>query len=652
MAYSRQDAVSDGTLQVLDISIKYMRREDIVVLLDGVETDDWDWVGLLNSITFPAVLPIGTAVTVVRRTRQDKVTHEFAKGAQFTSTTMDADFRQMLYLAQEYTEGAGVKDFFNDLDMHGFRVRNVADGTSPGDAVNLRQLQDASFNAPVLAQEALSKADAALALLAKDFRVSKYASLQAGIDAVEAAGGGTLWIDKPISSGPIVMDPTKVTIHGTHGTVATIDFSATPATPLSHDFMVRWRNHVKVVGRKEPFRAVTLIGPAAAAKWHCFPVFSVNVDGMTNYAFIGVNIIDFAIQMYYGPQSSNVSWIGCQFSQSDANFHTSTSIYAGTLYGTANGGECWSYSNCQFNNVADVALSDTGIAGGWSFSQCALVYFRRCITLNQPAKVSIGTGCHVESGFYEAPWFTTRGNGCIIRATNTEVWMAGTVSNYIFSSGSSTTFGGIFLDQCDYHADAATIDRWADPTRSGDIHAPGWRAQDSQVRLPFGRHAGVDVEPWLTSDPGWAQAFKPTNADDRAVLTQDPGQSHGGIGSTVMTTTAVGEQIIRSKRWPVRGGDIINSFIWVKTFGFAAAGAGVGMFVYLLDSDGNSIGAGGNPWTLEPGQEQSEWTKVDLSWYPTVFKGAAFYELRVYANPAVNAGARRLFLADHLINTQ
>lgn len=140
MAYSRQDAVSDGTLQVLDVSIQYMRRADVFVLLDDVLTTDWGWVGVLNSIAFPAPLAAGVKVTVVRRTRQDKVIHEFAKGALFNSTTMDTDFRQMLYLAQEYTEGGGFTDLFSDLNMHGFRLTNLGAGVAPSDAATMAQL--------------------------------------------------------------------------------------------------------------------------------------------------------------------------------------------------------------------------------------------------------------------------------------------------------------------------------------------------------------------------------------------------------------------------------------------------------------------------------------------------------------------------------
>lgn len=144
MNYSRQRAVSDGTLQTLAISIGYFKRGDLSVLFDGVQFDEWGWLGSLNTIQFNTPVPAGVEITVVRDTQRAKVIHEFAKGAAFTNTAMDDDFRQMLYLSQEYLEGSAPPEFFSDVDLHGFQLNNLADGTAPGDAVNLSQLTAAT----------------------------------------------------------------------------------------------------------------------------------------------------------------------------------------------------------------------------------------------------------------------------------------------------------------------------------------------------------------------------------------------------------------------------------------------------------------------------------------------------------------------------
>src|SRR5450830_1697287 len=143
MNYSRQSTVSDGTLQTLDISLAYFKRENLFVLLNGVSTDTWEWMGILDTIRFPFPIPAGTEVTVQRRTQLNHVIHEFGKGAAFTSKSMDDDFRQMLFLAQEQTESGGSQEFFADVDMHGFKIRNLAPGLLPGDAATVSQLEDA-----------------------------------------------------------------------------------------------------------------------------------------------------------------------------------------------------------------------------------------------------------------------------------------------------------------------------------------------------------------------------------------------------------------------------------------------------------------------------------------------------------------------------
>ncbi len=161
MSYSRQQAVSDGTLQTLDISISYFKRTDLSVLLDDVLTTDWAWVGTLNTIHFTDPVPLGVTVTVVRATQSNKIIHEFMNGAAFTSRSMDEDFRQVLYLAQEYTEGAGFKDLFNDLDMHGFRITNLGNPINPSDAVSLQAMNTEYAGITAIANNALNVASIA-----------------------------------------------------------------------------------------------------------------------------------------------------------------------------------------------------------------------------------------------------------------------------------------------------------------------------------------------------------------------------------------------------------------------------------------------------------------------------------------------------------
>lgn len=163
MAYSRQRAVSDGTLTQLGVSLQFIARADLSVLLDGVLTTDWEWLGMMDTIVFPAPIPNGVEVSIVRATQSDKIIHVFAQGAKFVNTSVDQDFLQVLYLAQEYTEGSGFSDVFNDLDMHGFKLTNLGAGTNPSDAVNLAQLQEvASDSAAALRADLLTSSGAGM----------------------------------------------------------------------------------------------------------------------------------------------------------------------------------------------------------------------------------------------------------------------------------------------------------------------------------------------------------------------------------------------------------------------------------------------------------------------------------------------------------
>lgn len=142
MEYSTQRATSDGTLALLTLSIEYFDRSEISVFFDGVvDALPWSWVGTTeNKIAFDPVVPLGVEVLVRRSTDLAKPRHEFSLGAKFIEANMDENFVQILHIAQEAKEGSGLSEIFNDLNFHGFKAVNVANGTAPLDAVNVQQL--------------------------------------------------------------------------------------------------------------------------------------------------------------------------------------------------------------------------------------------------------------------------------------------------------------------------------------------------------------------------------------------------------------------------------------------------------------------------------------------------------------------------------
>jgi microcystin-dependent protein len=141
MTFSTQRVTSDGTLSSLALSIDYFDRDEISVFFDNiVDALPWSWVGLTEkTISFSPDVPNGVEVLVRRTTPLAEVFHDFDGGAAFVATTVDENFKQVLHIAQEAVEGGTTGDFFNNLNMHGYKITNLGDPVNPGDAVNLER---------------------------------------------------------------------------------------------------------------------------------------------------------------------------------------------------------------------------------------------------------------------------------------------------------------------------------------------------------------------------------------------------------------------------------------------------------------------------------------------------------------------------------
>ena len=145
MASSKQQYTVVGTpLDLLDINIEYFDRSEINVLFNDVVSPVgtlWSWSGSSDKrILFTPAVAIGVTVTVKRVTDITKLRHSYTNGAAFTAKTLDEDLVQVLHIAQEATESNLSGDFFFDVDMHGFKINNLAGGTASSDAATFGQL--------------------------------------------------------------------------------------------------------------------------------------------------------------------------------------------------------------------------------------------------------------------------------------------------------------------------------------------------------------------------------------------------------------------------------------------------------------------------------------------------------------------------------
>lgn len=172
--YSVQIAVSDGTLTRISLSIEYFDKDDITLYRNLDTTPlvlgtDWQWDGntAINLLTSIPV-PDGDYITVRRNTNIDRAFNIYDGGAAFSRDTLDENFKQMIYLAQEFTEGNGLTGLYFPLDMHGFQIKNLGAPTDPKDAVTKQYVdtantaQDTAFANGQAAQDAAVAASQAV----------------------------------------------------------------------------------------------------------------------------------------------------------------------------------------------------------------------------------------------------------------------------------------------------------------------------------------------------------------------------------------------------------------------------------------------------------------------------------------------------------
>ncbi len=187
---SVQRVVSDGTLKIVDLSITYFDRSEIKVFVNSKPYTAWQWASNVeNRIIFNSPIPAGVEVLIKRTTDLSKLRHYFSKGSAFTAEALDEDLQQVLHIAQEATEANLAGDFYNDIDMHGYRVKNIGQAVDDSDALTLRQYkQDAqgAWQARERAVQAEQNAAASATSAAQSAAASQRDSETAGNAAIAA----------------------------------------------------------------------------------------------------------------------------------------------------------------------------------------------------------------------------------------------------------------------------------------------------------------------------------------------------------------------------------------------------------------------------------------------------------------------------------
>lgn len=237
MAFSIQRAVSDGTMTRLPISIKYFDREEISVLFNGVlNARQWAWVGTTDkTLSFTPAVNNAVEVMIVRKTDLSQLRHQFSLGVQFTAESLDESLIQVMHIAQEAKEQLQGTDFYNDLDLHRYKIANVAPGVNPGDAVNKSQMDAHGTKllgyTDAAAASAAAAAASAKGALASENKANEWAEKTSGpvegseysakYWAEQAAastsgqfyeGSNTVTVNKTIVNGKNAMTPGPITV--------------------------------------------------------------------------------------------------------------------------------------------------------------------------------------------------------------------------------------------------------------------------------------------------------------------------------------------------------------------------------------------------------------------------------------------------------
>lgn len=166
--YSVQRELSDGSLNRISVRVPYFSKDDIHVYVSDIEIKDttvegskytWRWDGDYIAIT-PNV-DQGIEVLVRRITPIDEAIHIFDGRSEFDDQSMDENFQQLIYIAQEYSEGSGIKDVFSDINMHGYKIKNVGWATDDDDVVTYGQYKQDAEGAHQAKEEAKDHANKA-----------------------------------------------------------------------------------------------------------------------------------------------------------------------------------------------------------------------------------------------------------------------------------------------------------------------------------------------------------------------------------------------------------------------------------------------------------------------------------------------------------
>jgi Phage T7 tail fibre protein len=262
MANSTQTVTSNGTLALLDISFDYFDRSEISVFFNSAQTSAWSWVGTTEKrIAFSPVVPNGVVVLVKRTTDTSEVRHEYSEGSAFTPNNIDESFKQVLHIAQEAKESNLSGEFFADINMNNFRVRNIGTAINDTDALSLGQYKADALGANAAKNTAVSAASAASASQAAAATSASTATASASAANTSASSSAS---SATAASGSASAAATSATNAGNSATASAASAAAAATSATNAANASRLTVGTTVTGSPGSSAAVTITGPAGS----------------------------------------------------------------------------------------------------------------------------------------------------------------------------------------------------------------------------------------------------------------------------------------------------------------------------------------------------------------------------------------------------
>jgi hypothetical protein len=143
MAVTQNTYTGNGSTVLFSFTFPYLETTDIKVSVNGALTTSYTLANP-TTVQFNTAPASGAIIRIYRDTNLDLLSATFFPGSAIRANDLNTNFLQSNYSAQEVANRSLDPTnaiFTGDINLSGFRVTNLANGTAATDAVNKGQLE-------------------------------------------------------------------------------------------------------------------------------------------------------------------------------------------------------------------------------------------------------------------------------------------------------------------------------------------------------------------------------------------------------------------------------------------------------------------------------------------------------------------------------